>query len=319
MEFDENTLSLTERKLEKVQNLIRKTKQAPQVDFFNRERTKELFIPVDGGEIRCFHHAPSSPEGVRPVVFLTGWGTIPDGFGDFFSAVNDRAECYYLETREKNSSRIQRSGADFSMDQQARDIQHAIDHLGLAGKDFALIGTCWGSTMIAHGLARGIIDAPTIVLFDPMYALWFPKWILNIIAPITPNWFWTAVRPIAKRIATFGMKERTQRRRLESFIDSATVWKWKRTALQARDENLYKLAGDIRQEVFVLNGVQDHIHDNTHYPRLARLMPKGRFFYMQVDESQREFLMGMTVVEFAKTRAEEGLPAVFRDFEKKIR
>ncbi len=319
MNFNENILSLTDQELKRVQELIRETRRAPQVSFFDREYTTERYIPVDGGEIRCFHHTPSGPEGVRPVLFVSGWGTIPEGFSDFFNAVAGRIECFYLETREKNSSRIQRAGADFSMDQQARDIQTAAQHLGLSDRDFVLIGTCWGSTMIAHGLARGIIDAPTLVLFDPMYALWFPKWILNIIAPVTPNWFWTAVKPIGKRIATWGMKEKTQRKRLESFIDNATVWKWKRTALQARDENLYDLVGSIQQEVFIINGIQDHIHDNAHYPRLAHLMPKGRFFYMKADESQREFLMGMASLKLAKIRAEEDPPAVFREFEKKIR
>lgn len=319
MDFDENILSMTDEQAARVRELIREIRRASHADFFDRELTGELFIPVDGGEIRCFHHAPANPEGARPVVFISGWGTIPEGFSDFFAAVAGRIECFYLETREKNSSHIQRSGADFSMDQQARDIQKAVQHLGLADKDFVMIGTCWGSTMIAHGLARGIIDAPTLVLFDPMYALWFPKWILNIIAPVTPIWFWHMVRPIGKRIATFGMNEKTQRGRLESFIDSATIWKWKRTALQARDEDLYALVGAIGREVFVINGVQDRVHDNSHYPRLAALMPRGRFFYMKVDESQRELLLGTAAVAFAGIRAEDGPPAAFREFEKKIR
>lgn len=217
MDFDENILSLTDEQAARVRELIQEVRQAPQADFFDRELTGELYIPVDGGEIRCFHHAPANPEGARPVLFISGWGTIPEGFSDFFNAVAGRIECFYLETREKNSSRIQRSGTDFSMDQQARDIQKAVQHLGLADRDFVMIGTCWGSTMIAHGLARGIID-------------------------------------------------------------SATVWKWKQTALRARDENLYDLVGSIQQEVFVINGVQDRIHDNARYPQLAALMPKGRLF-----------------------------------------
>jgi hypothetical protein len=40
---------------------------------------------------------------------------------------------------------------------------------------------------------------------------------------------------------------------------------------------------------------------------------------MQVDESRREALMGMAAVQFAKVRAEDGPPAVFREFEKRIR
>lgn len=320
MIINEDILKLSENQKQRLQSLIRGVEQNPPVTFFNPEQTEERYIPVEDGEVRCFHHTPAVFAGVRPIVFLPGWGTHPDGFADFFSAVNGRIECFYLETREKNSSRLERSRASLDMDQHARDIRDALRALGLTGtRDFVLMGTCWGSTMIAHGLARDIIEAPSVVLFDPMHRLWFSRWILKYIVPVTPPWFWGFIRPAAKRIAMRGMQEKTQRQRLESFIDNASVWKWRRAALQARDFELYHEVTDIHQEVFVMNGVLDHIHDNSHYPKLAALMPKGRFFYLQVDESRREYLMGMAAMEFAGTTAAEGPPAVLREFEKRIR
>jgi len=319
MKHDENLLTLSAQEKQRIQSLLGGIKQDPGIISFSSEETSEIYIPVKDGEIRCLHHKPAQPAGVRPVLFIPGWGTNPEGFHDFFNAVNGRIECFYLETREKNSSRLNKSRARLDMDQQARDIQNALQHLGLAGTDFALIGTCWGSTMIAYGLARQIIEAPTVVLFDPMHTLWFPKWILKYIAPFTPDWFWNLIKPAARQIAIAGMKEVTQLARTKLFIDNATIWKWRRSALQCRDLELYDEAADIRQEVSIFNGVLDHVHDNSHYPRLAALIPKGRLFYLQVDESQREYLMGLAAVEFAKTPAEKCPPAVFQEFEKKIR
>lgn len=312
-------------------------------EFLNSENTEVLYVPVNDGEIRVLHHVPAgpvdsreadkpadrppmrramsqtmSPKRSRPVVFLPGWGTIPEGFAEFLDAVYGQAECYYLETREKNSSRIDRRSARMDMDQLAEDVQVVMD---IAGPDSVLMGTCWGSTIIAHGLARGILSARTVVLFDPMYALWFPKWLLNYVVPVVPLWLWKLIKPFGKRIALWGMKEPVQRARAELFIDNADLWKWKQTALQVREVNLYDSMVRIRQEVLVMNGVKDKIHDRSHYPQLAALAPKGRFFYLPVDENLREKLLGLVAVLYAAGEWGDncaGLPEELRQFERPL-
>jgi len=182
-----------------------------------------------------------------------------------------------------------------------------------------LIGTCWGSTILAHGLARRILSAPTAVLFDPMHTLWFPKWLLKWVVPLIPLWLWNLIRPIGKRIAIKGMNEPTKRSRAEMFVDNATLWKWKRSGIQVQDANLYHSMPQIQQEVLVMNGVQDKIHEQEHYPKLAALIPKGRFFHIPVDESQREQLLGLASVLFSQVTKDEGLPEELRGFERRIR
>jgi len=292
--------------------------------FFHPDYTREYYLPVEDGEIRVFHHLPKNPIGRRPVVFVSGWGTIPEGFKDFFDVVNGRIECYYIETREKNSSRLDHRRAQLGMDQLARDVQRVLQSELQSPdtgelRDFVLIGTCWGSTILAHGLARQILSAPTAVLFDPMHRLWFPKWLLKWVVPLIPLWLWNLIRPIGKRIALSGMNEPTQRRRAEMFVDNATLWKWKRSGIQVQNANLYHSMPQIQQEVLVMNGVQDKIHEQEHYPKLAALIPKGRFFHIPVDESQREQLLGLASVLFSQVTKNEGLPEELRGFERTIR
>ncbi len=288
--------------------------------FFESPYTREEYYKVEDGYIRVFHHTPPRPSTYRPVVFIPGWGTIPEGFRDFFDVVNRRIECYYVETREKNSSRLDRRRALMGMDQLARDVRTVLTQSEVAGTgDFVLMGTCWGSTILAHGLARGFLSAPTVVLFDPMYRLWFPKYLLKWIVPLVPLWAWHIIRPIGKRIALGGMKEPTQRRRAEMFVDSADLWKWKHTALQVQNIDLYQEMPLIGQEVFVMNGVKDKIHDQNHYPKLAQLIPKGRFFYLPVAEHQREQLLGLASLLCAQVSSETMPPKVLGAYEKNVR
>lgn len=81
-----------------------------------RFKTAEAIdVPVDGGTIRVYR-IPGSDRS-RPVVFVSGWGTVPETFDDFFGAASPDTEIYHVETWEKSSSRIDRRGARFDMDQ----------------------------------------------------------------------------------------------------------------------------------------------------------------------------------------------------------
>ncbi len=281
---------------------------------------EELRVPVEGGEIRVFHVPCDDPAARRPVVMVPGFGATPEGFQDFYAAVQGRAELYYVETREKSSSRIFTTGADMSVGRSARDVQQALEWIGLGGSgDFLLMAPCWGAAIVLEGLREGCLRAPTVVVADPMHALWFPKPLLRWAAPIVPASFLRLLRPVIARSMLGDMQEPTQKERALAFVYGADVWKWKTAAHAAWDFELIGRLGQIRREVFVLNGTRDKIHDQTFYPRIAAEMPCGRFISMPTDESNRERLFGVAAVEFSRVSAADGLPGSLARFEKKIR
>jgi pimeloyl-ACP methyl ester carboxylesterase len=251
---------------------------------------------------------------------VPGFGATPEGFQDFYAALRGRAELYYLETREKSSSRITARRPDMSVSRSARDIQQALDHLGLSpGRDFLLIAACWGAAIVLQGLIEGSLDAPTVVVADPMHALWFPKWLLRFAAPVAPPALLRVLRPLIARSMLGDMQEPTQKERAYAFVYSADIWKWKTSAHEAWDFELIGRLEKIAREVFVLNGTKDKIHDQVFYPRMAAEMPHGRFIYMPTQESNRERLFGLAAVEFSHVSALDGLPSTLARFEKNIR
>jgi pimeloyl-ACP methyl ester carboxylesterase len=281
---------------------------------------REVYVPLAGAEIRVFHSRPASPTARRPIVLVPGWGTIPQGFQGFYQKVHGQAELYYLETREKNSSRILGRKPDMSVLRSARDIQIALQALGLAGKrDFVLVGACWGASMILEGLLAGELDAPTIILADPMHTLWFPKWLLRWVSPLLPSGAVHLLRPLLRQALLGDMKETAQKQRTLSFVNSADIWKWKKSAEAARDFELFGRLHTVGRELFVINGTADKVHDQSHYPRIARELPGGRFLYLPVEESRRERMFAAVALQFARQSAAEGLPKTLAGFEKKVR
>ena len=297
--------------------LARRGRQAPE--FWQPGVCRELYVPVPEAQIRVFHSQPAGGSRRRPIVLVPGWGTIPQGFQSFYEAVHGQAELFYLETREKNSSRVRGRKPDMSIGRSARDIQAALEALGLAGRDFVLLGACWGASMILEGLMEGVLEAPTVILADPMHTLWFSKWVLRWISPMLPAAAVRLIRPVLRQAMLGDMEDTVQKQRTFAFVNSADIWKWKKSAEAAREFELYGRLAAVKGECFVINGTADKVHDQSHYPRIARELPGGRFLYVPVDESRRERMFAAVALQFARLSAVDGLPASLAGFEKKVR
>ncbi|MFW6338984.1 MAG: alpha/beta fold hydrolase, partial [Alkalispirochaetaceae bacterium] len=273
------------------------------------EAAETIRLPVADGELRVLHTAPVRRG--RPILFVPGWGALPEEFAEFYEFLHGEAELYYLETREKRSSTLHR-GAEMSVEQSARDIAHAIDSLGLRERDFLLLGSCWGASIIVQGLYDRILSAPTVLLVDPMESLWFPRWLLRFFFRFTPDGIVRFLKPLIVRLKLRGMTEPRQRARAEQFIRAADVGKWRRAAVAARNFQLAGRLETIEKELFVLNCSADAIHDQRYYPVLTDRLPRGRFLSLQVDERHRERMIGLAAREFAKVSADEGVPESLR-------
>ncbi|NHJ03613.1 MAG: alpha/beta hydrolase [Candidatus Heimdallarchaeota archaeon] len=302
---------------DKVRSKIRKLKGNP-LDFWKEPIGKEFFIPVNNGEIRVFHIKPKNTINKRPVIFISGWGTLPSLFKEMYEILHERVEFYYVETREKRSSHLNKKNASLSLSQKALDIQAVIDYFSLTNRDFVLVGTCWGSAIILQGLLDQTLKAPSIVTFAPMHKLWFNKFLLRNVLSFLPIFILKILFKIIPTFLFLGMKEKTQKRRNFELIKEAEVWKWKRAAIAAADFELYGKLSKIQDEVFVISGTNDRVHDENCYPRIADELPNGRFFYFGINENEREHLLGLVLHDFSEISSNQKIPDFFVEYEKNI-
>jgi hypothetical protein len=154
---------------------------------------------------------------------------------------------------------------------------------------------------------------------DPMHSLWFPKWLLRYVSPILPLPAVNLLKPILRHALVGDMQEEAQKKRVDAFIDAADNWKWKKSAEEAIDFELYGKLSRIDKEIFVFNGSFDKIHENVNYPMIAHELPNGRLIYMPIHERQRERCMAFACLSFAKVKREKGIPAALARFEISVR
>jgi len=126
--FDGTVLTLPQSLEQIEQDTLKILDNSIQKDvpnFWEMEEAEHIYVPVEGGEIRIIHIKPENPISKRPLLFLPGWAVPPIAFQDLYEVLHNKYDFYYLETREKTSSRIGRFG-DFTMQRKAKDIAVAI-------------------------------------------------------------------------------------------------------------------------------------------------------------------------------------------------
>lgn len=295
-------------------NDLLKLGQRDVPNFF--EVSEDIYIPVEGGEIHCYHHKPENPKAKRPIIFIPGYISNPRTWVDFFRPHLGLAESFYLETREKRSSKfIQSKTVDFSVDRCSQDLVQAIEYLGLKSKDYYLHGSSFGATAALWGMAKGYFNPPTISVYDPMIE-WIMKnkLVLAIMKILSPRMI-NILKSLAIRFFTMKEKDEAQKKRMRAFAEVVEGWKVKYSLFQNKDFEMYCELQNIKQEVFVFTGHLDRYHPPEICYEHAKSLPQGRFFYLETEPTKRALLSGVISRFFAFRTKEEGVPPELLPFE----
>ena len=290
-----------------------------EVPFFAEgDICEEIYVPIQDGEIKVFHYKPKKNEGKRPIIFGPGWGSSQWAWKDFTIPFYEKQEYYYLETREKNTSKIKRSRkVKFHAEQSAKDIAEAIKFLGLDNKDFVLMGTSYTGGAILNGLAKKYFKVPTAVVFQPLKTFKKQRKITIIFFPFPP-FMLNLFKHLFVNIALLGMKNKEQKNRIKNYIVEGDAWKWRRGGIDMFNYDLEKLLPQIEDEVFLFHGPKDRYHPDYIFEEMTKAMPKGRYFHMQCANDKRQLLAGVIGFEFTKISKEDGIPNSLKPFEIKL-
>ncbi len=315
MEQENDRFLLSDEKLQTIQDLL-KENQRDVPAFTDEGICEEFYVPVKDGELRVFNHKPEKIEVKRPILFLPGFTANPLTWVDFHKTHQGFAEYFYIESREKNSSRLKKSKeTSFTVDQCAQDLRDVIKYLGFANRDYVLHGSSYGGAIVLQSLIRRYINPPTAIVFDPI-ALWvYGGPIIHAIIQIIPPNILGKLRLLITRIALRSMKNKEQKKRMIEFIKGGDIIKFQRSTKQNRKFNIIDKLQRIDNEVFVFTGPLDKYHPRMAYYSYAKEIPKGRFFFMETEEKQRQLLAGLIATAFSKVSSDEGVPQILLPFE----
>lgn len=287
--------------------------------FYDDGECEIIYAPINDGEIRIFHHKPKKPQTKRPIVFFPGFGTTPWTWRDFGIPLHNISEYYFLETREKRSSKLRRGRkTKISIDQMAKDVGEAIKFLGLENKDYVLMSASFAGGTMMHGLMKKYFNPPTSVTLDPFPKFAHNKVMVGLFFGLTPPFIVEFIKILLMKIVTLGMKNKSQKERIRNTVGGAVAWKWRKGLIHNLNFNMYPHYHKIENEVFQFHGPKDRYHPGEIHLKVASLVPKGRLFYIKTKEEERELLAGAIGKEFTLVTKDDGLPKVFEQFEIRI-
>lgn len=309
---------ITEEQLIKLNELVKENdRDVP--NFYEEGICESFYIPVEEDEIRIFHYKPKKAITKRPILFVPGFSTTLRSWKDFAIPLYEKAEYYFLETREKASSKIaKRFKSDLTIERSAKDINLAIKQLGLDKQDFVLYGASYCGGIILQGLIDKTIDAPTAIVFDPLCEWIYYKNLVRFLS-IFPVFVIRILRMLLARIILIGMKNQRQKERALDFVRGTETWKWKRASLQNFKYNNKERLQNITDDVFLFHGPHDRHHPSEIYEDIALRIPKGRYIYTPCEEDKRELMNGIIALKFAKVLKNDKIPKSLAQFEIKLR
>ena len=284
--------------------------------FYEEGVSESIYVPVEGGEIRVFHYKPEKPITKRPFIYVPGFFCPTQIWKDIHIANHNRTEYYYIESREKKSSKIKRGRkANFTIDQLARDLQKVIKFLEIDKTKYLILGASYGAAMILQGLIKNYFNPDLSVLYDPLVRWDYAKFLTYVVNPITPPFVLGIIRMILAHIFLPDPKNVTQKEKILMYIKEAEPWKFRKSTIHIRDFNIVDDLPKIKNNVIVCHGPADNLHKSEEYFHYAKSIPNCKLLVTTVSDGEREHFYGIMANIFSKYEEIDSIPSPLDVFE----
>ena len=228
--------------------------------------TQEKWIEVEDDiylRILIFSPKDSKYGNSNPVVMIPGWGSLFEGWKPLISKWATKRKIFYIETREKKSSRINRKSrkSDFIMSRHGQDIRTIIQKIDLQMDEIEWFASSLGSTILIDSFQKGILSGKSAILLAPNSDFMFPLWFrIGINLPIPVFIFKRLVNFISWKVQK-RTKEPAQKERYRRNFTALDVEKM---LLSARSNIGFALPEDlseIKVRCAVMTAYSDTLHD----------------------------------------------------------
>ena len=247
--------------------------------------SKSLIKVKDGVQLSTIRFQPKNRSLSQPIVFIPGWGSLIDGWKNVLKKMTEKSEVYYIETREKSSA-LHTKESYLDINSLANDIPYILKHYNIIDKEYILLGSSLGATVILDAMSRNRLKPSLAVLVGPNAEFNAPRyWIW--IAWITPPFFYYLIKPIIK----WYMKKkyldmRSDPLQYEKYckaLDAANPSRLRRAALNFSKYKVWDKLDKIHNKVLIFTGSKDIMHDYNQTIKISKLIKNCELIDMKTN------------------------------------
>ena len=250
-------------------------------------KIKEGMIAVsENVSLKLITFTPLQTNNNPAIVFIPGWISIIDGWKGVLVEMTKDFTIYYLETREKFSSRIN-GKVEFSIEAIGKDIVTLIRSLGLHDNDFILFGSSLGATSILDCSKNLPIKPKCLVLIGPNAEFRIPSSNVPFIK-IFYTRLYILFKPYIKwYLRNFRLDLKNDYEQYEKYcrvLDFADPLKLKKAALSVRNYSVWNVLDKIDYPCLILGAAKDKFHEPENLKRIVSLLKNSTFIEMNTNK-----------------------------------
>ena len=246
----------------------------------------EEWLPASADVLlRVITFLPAQQEDNPDVVFVSGWISKPVAWRDVLREMTRDFRVFYIETREKISSRIL-GNVSFGVDSIGEDLVQLIPRLGIRPDRYILMGSSLGATAILNAVTALHPQPKALVLVAPNAEFRIPRWGLWLIRPFPPR-LYLIFKPFAKwYLRNFRLDltvDYAQYEKYSNSLDAADPWKLKKAVLALAKYTIWEKLGAITCPVLIVGASKDKLHEPENLKKMTSLLPNAKYIDLETN------------------------------------
>ena len=264
---------------------------------------EEMVAVVPNVSLRLITFMPPKKTDNPAVIFIAGWISLIRGWKEVLLEMTRDHIVYYIETREKISSKIT-GKVGYSVEDISEEISSLVSHLKLKDQSYVLFGSSLGGTVILDACRVLKTDPLCLVLIGPDAVFRVPRFGMVIIYLFFPP-FYFILRPFIKwYLKTFRLQTDADYAQYEKYcraLDAADPWKLKKAALAFSKYEIWDLLGDIEYPTLIIGASTDTLHEPENLKKMTAMMKRATYLDMGTNKQTHSIKMVEEMRDFIRS------------------
>ncbi|PKN66419.1 MAG: hypothetical protein CVU54_18190 [Deltaproteobacteria bacterium HGW-Deltaproteobacteria-12] len=268
---------------------------------------KEYMLGVsDGVSLRIIEFIPPDISREKPVIiFVAGWISLISGWKYLLKVLCAEYRIIYLESREKQSSKVPDvNKVSFSMQRLALDIGEIVEQVIPPDGEFILAGSSLGATAILEYCGSDRRKPSAAILIGPNTEFRFPRLLALIILPLHPALYFS-IKPVVKwYLRNFRLDKKTSPEQIEKYentLDHADPYKLKANALALRNYALPDSVNRLNVPCLIIGATSDKLHDTGNIRQLVKTIPDAEYIELAGNMETHSKTAGQIIAKYIKS------------------
>lgn len=232
------------------------------VSAFEKKATESYIKMSDGTELRYLHtKAPEEKTNVYTLVLLPGWGSVPLGWDDVLLEAMKDFNIFYIESREKFSSKNFNYKTKNNLDRFSTDLKECLDSLDLRKDKTILCSSSFGCVVVADALRKNKVNFDHLVFIAPAIRIDLPQG-MRYLVPFVPPCTMNLTKPIIK----WWLRNRKSESPIQAakyirVMNEAEPKKWKNVSKHFLFWTWYDVYAEVDHNILLIAAEEDKMHE----------------------------------------------------------